>query len=193
MNIPRFTPLLMLAALVGCRSSASEGPAPATSEMWVSRWINEATQNEAILREKTVYPYHFVPETAELNDLGLRTVSVLAGHFVQHDGSMNVRQGDASEALQDARLAAVRAHLSERRCALPGGLRQHVGGQEIFAPKRFREEAQRLIPGQSTAAQSNDCGASKQDYQGRFSGSTALWLWRRGRPTQQSVQRCRCD
>jgi hypothetical protein len=71
-----------------------------------------------VIRQHTIYPYHFVADSAALNDLGRRDVAILAGHYasLQVDqgvppASMGVRRGDASPALYDARVRAVTAEL----------------------------------------------------------------------------------
>jgi hypothetical protein len=85
--------------------------------------IVRAHQNDfeaaAVIRQHTIYPYHFVADGASLNELGQRDVSILAGHYagLQVDQGMppatlSVRRGEAAPALYDARVRAVTAALT---------------------------------------------------------------------------------
>ena len=89
-----------------------------------------ASLQRAIIAQSTVYPYHFVPDAAELNGLGQRDVSVLAAHLRDHAGSLVVSRGSATQQLHDARVKAVLAALEQEggpanqvavREGLPGG------------------------------------------------------------------------
>lgn len=71
-----------------------------------------AIQN-AIITQHTVYPYHFVNNSAVLNPLGQRDLAVLARHFSQNPGELNVRRGDVEPALYQARMETVKARLAE--------------------------------------------------------------------------------
>lgn len=51
-----------------------------------------------------MYPYHFVSDAEELNELGRRDLLVLAGHFRRHEGILNVRRGETPPELYEARL-----------------------------------------------------------------------------------------
>lgn len=85
--------------------------------------IVRAHQNDfeaaAVIRQHTIYPYHFVAESATLNELGQRDVEILAGHYASLPGdggippaTLSVRRGDASPGLYDARVRAVTAELA---------------------------------------------------------------------------------
>jgi hypothetical protein len=85
--------------------------------------IVRANQNDieasGIIRQHTIYPYHFVPDSATLNELGQRDVAVLAHHYASLPAdpgvpppTMSVRRGDASPGLYDARVRAVTAELA---------------------------------------------------------------------------------
>ena len=84
-----------------------------TNEMWVGDWIRSASIEAAIIAEHTVYPYHFEPGSSALNDAGAHTVEVLAGHYHDTSGELNVNRGDASEALYQARIDALVAYMTE--------------------------------------------------------------------------------
>ena len=89
-----------------------------------------ASMQRAIVIQSALYPYHFVPDSADLNELGMNDLSVLAMHLRDHAGSLLISRGDASKELHEARVRAVLAALEESGVAktqvsvhdgLPGG------------------------------------------------------------------------
>jgi hypothetical protein len=84
------------------------------------RTINNIGVENAILAQHTLYPYHFVVGGERLNELGQRDFAVLARHFTEHPGLLNVRQGEAvAPELYQARVAYVTNRLKEAGIA-PG-------------------------------------------------------------------------
>jgi hypothetical protein len=66
----------------------------------------QATDN-GIVRQNTVYPYHFLAGTDELTPLGHRCVETLANHYRHRGGSVQVVRNGTSEDLYQARVAAI--------------------------------------------------------------------------------------
>jgi len=91
---------VLLALLAGC--SAPEHPRYGTGDLLLA-----ASMQRAIVVQSTLFPYHFVPDAAELNELGQRDLLVLARHFEKHSGALSVRAGDDTPALGEARIRAV--------------------------------------------------------------------------------------
>jgi hypothetical protein len=84
------------------------------------RTLNNIGVENAILTQHTLYPYHFIADSEKLNELGQRDFAVLARHFGEHPGILNVRQGDGiPPALYQARLVYVTSQLKEAGVA-PG-------------------------------------------------------------------------
>lgn len=110
-----FTAALVCLTLgvAACRSSSfdHEGPVGARN-LWVNEHIRQASLREAILTQSTLYPYHFVVGSDELNSLGWRDMEILAPHFVAHGGTLSVRRGDASQELYAERLQRVETALA---------------------------------------------------------------------------------
>jgi hypothetical protein len=79
-------------------------------ERWVVPTVRDAAVRKAIVVQRTLYPYHFAPDSAELNGLGRKDVDVLIEHFrdLDESGEVNVRRGDTPEPLYAARLESVR-------------------------------------------------------------------------------------
>jgi hypothetical protein len=75
--------------------------------------FTDSAINEAIISQHTLYPYQFETGGATLNELGRRDLKVLAAHFKDNPGQLNVRRGDAAQALYDARVNAVTSALAE--------------------------------------------------------------------------------
>lgn len=114
---------VLLGLLAAC--SAPEHPRYGTGDLLLA-----ASLQRAIVVQSTLFPYHFVPDAAQLNELGERDLQVLARHFQSHSGSLSVRRGDAGDALAEARLRAVVEALANAgvardhvlvRDGLPGG------------------------------------------------------------------------
>lgn len=78
----------------------------------ITTYSNMQIQN-AIISEHTLYPYHFVKNGAQLNELGERDLAVLVGHLSMNGGHLNVRKLDASPELYEARVSVVRQKLED--------------------------------------------------------------------------------
>jgi hypothetical protein len=127
----------LLAAHAGCQKADPDFKPRGTVNL-SHRTVNEAListyhlrpQDDAIIRQHTIYPYHFVANSATLNPLGRREVYVLAHHYRNNPGPLNVNQGDAPTPLYQSRVntvkdAMIAAGVSADRVAisdeLPGG------------------------------------------------------------------------
>ena len=78
------------------------------------RTLNNIGVENAIVTQHTLYPYHFAVDGEKLNDLGQRDFAVLARHFTEHPGLLNVRQGEGiSPELYKARVAHVTSRLKD--------------------------------------------------------------------------------
>jgi hypothetical protein len=78
----------------------------------VNSFSDIAMQN-AIISEHTLYPYHFVKNGADLNELGQRDLAVLTKHFMQNPGRLNVRQDSISADVYEARVNTVLDQMKE--------------------------------------------------------------------------------
>ena len=158
-------PLALLAAVlfaVGCESSQSTEQRPRTrsegviSDMHLS--MNTANvhafqlqQSEnAIIRQHTLYPYHFVAHSAELNDIGKHEVHVLARHYMANPGPVNLNRGGEDDGLYEARIKTVLDAMTMHGVAadgikvqegLPGG-DGYPSEQVVLVVERMRESDQ---------------------------------------------------
>ena len=74
--------------------------------------ISDTAVNNGIIAQHTLYPYHFMTGSAQLNDLGVRELAVLSDHFKTATGQLNVRKGDTGNELYQARLKTVTSALA---------------------------------------------------------------------------------
>ena len=100
-------PALVALTATGCNSPETEANMPGLNNSLAITSFREAQINKAIIVQRTLYPYHFVTDTAELTKLGHRDLAVLAGYYSKHSGTINVRRGDATQVLYDQRVAAI--------------------------------------------------------------------------------------
>jgi hypothetical protein len=98
---------LMALALAGCWSPADPEVMPGRAGQWSGDVIRAAAINKAIVTQHVIFPYHFLANTAELNPLGQRDLTVLADYYRSHPGALSVRRMGAAQTLYDARVAAV--------------------------------------------------------------------------------------
>ena len=107
----------LVAAATGCQNNqpyvSVSNEQRSASNAWTVNDLYEQQIHGAIIRQHTVYPYHFISQSADLNDLGQRDLEVLAEHFKDHPGHLNIRRGRTSDDLYGDRVATVLAALSE--------------------------------------------------------------------------------
>lgn len=166
------TALLALAAMVnGCEWSQQ----PAMTELGAPeakmvQTINDAAVRDGILRQSTIFPYHFEQGTAELNGLGQSTVAVLAERFRKNPGTVSVRRGDASVELHRQRIQRVAAALEKagvpratmRLADLPSSGDGLPGEQVLTILRTSPAPAPAFAPAAgSTSASTSDTGGSK--------------------------------
>lgn len=104
--------LVCVVLLCGCEQPQSE---PTVDESEINRKVVDtysdlAIQN-AVITQHTLYPYHFVNNSAQLNGLGQRDLSVLIQHFKDNPGQLNVQQGEAGSVLYQSRIQTIQEKL----------------------------------------------------------------------------------
>lgn len=126
-HLMKFAMSVLIAAAAGCNPQADDRR---QQNIWLRKSISDTAINQAILAQYTLFPYHFISNSPKLNELGRHDLDVLASHFSQHLGDLNVRQGDVATALYEARVATVIDALADAGVerdritvvdALPGG------------------------------------------------------------------------
>ena len=92
----------------------------------INTYKDTSVQN-AIISQHTLYPYHFVNNSAELNELGLRDIAVLSAHFDRNPGQLNIRHGNVSTDLYVDRIDFVldklkKAGINTRKIDITDGM-----------------------------------------------------------------------
>ncbi len=107
-------------AFLGCasppRATDSSTPEPAqqqAADAWMVAQVRDAAIVNAVVAQHTLFPYHFVANGDQLNELGARDLAVLAAHFRAQPGALSVRRGAAPEELYAARVQTVRKMLAD--------------------------------------------------------------------------------
>lgn len=115
MKLTTITTLVLLCLLTfGCQEENMEKPSDERlmNSRLMTSYNNIAIQN-AIVSEHTLFPYHFVKNGEELNELGERDLAVLSAHLARSGGHLNIRQLHVPTDLYEARVKLVRARLEE--------------------------------------------------------------------------------
>ncbi len=104
---------LLYLLIAGCTETEQD---PFNEQLINTELINTyndiAIQN-AIISQHTLFPYHFVKDGAELNELGQRDLDILAAHLIEHPGLLNVRRDNSSDDLYKTRVDFVLGKLKQ--------------------------------------------------------------------------------
>lgn len=135
------SPLIIAAAclIAGCGTLPTGTGNPAhlpwdeqrAANMMLAKPMFEESVSNAIIVQRTLFDYHFVPAKAQLTELGERDLTVLAGYFKETGGQLNVRRAGASDGLYGARIEGVVRFLAAAGVE-PGSLSvadSHAGGE----------------------------------------------------------------
>jgi hypothetical protein len=109
------TGLVLLSILVsGCQEeNVNKAPDERVMNTKLMEIYSNSSIQNAIISEHTLYPYHFVKDGADLNELGRRDLAVLARHFAKNGGPLNIRRLNAPDELYEARVGVVYAALQD--------------------------------------------------------------------------------
>lgn len=118
---------------------------------------NDTAMENAIIVQHSLYPYHFVNNSEQLNELGRRDLSILSKHFKEYPGQLNVGRDGTSETLYKARVAYVAGQLKKDgvdiskmaiSSGLPGG--SGMASSDVVqikeADQKVRNERRQSIP-----------------------------------------------
>jgi len=118
------------AFMVGCAPNEQKSQNQVLIDSELVNALNDTAIQNAIVSQHTLYPYHFMENGTELNELGRHDFAVLTKYFVEHPGSLNIRRGDVPADLYEARVNMIvehwkkagikmeRVHISD---GMPGG------------------------------------------------------------------------
>ena len=89
--------------IAGCTESTKTSQDKHRINSQLINTYNDIAMQNAIVSQHTMFPYHFVKNGAELNELGERDLGILAKHFVEHTGQLNIRRGNTPADLYTTR------------------------------------------------------------------------------------------
>ena len=100
--------------LFGCSGTVMEnGPDKSLINAELINALNDTAMRNAIISQHSIYPYHFVNNSDKLNELGVRDLAVLADHFKENPGRLNVCRDNTPEALYQDRANFILNQLKE--------------------------------------------------------------------------------
>ena len=98
---------------IGCQENMEESPNKHLINSQLVNSYNDIAMQNAIVTQHTLFPYHFVTDGAELNELGRRDLAALTSHFMNHAGHLNIRRQNTPADIYEARVNMVHARLQE--------------------------------------------------------------------------------
>ncbi|MDH4201692.1 MAG: hypothetical protein OEV87_02225 [Phycisphaerae bacterium] len=100
--------LVCVVVFCGCQEQQA---GPTVDESQVNRKIVDTYSDlmiqNAVIAQHTLYPYHFVNNSAQLNGLGERDLAALVQHFQENPGQITVHQGKTEPLLYQSRAQTV--------------------------------------------------------------------------------------
>jgi hypothetical protein len=106
--------LLVCVLICGCEESLQPEPIDKSAvNAELINTFNDISMENAIIAQHTLYPYHFIQNGGQLNKLGERDLSILAAHFKDYPGQLNIRRDGTTEDLYQARVSYILEQLTE--------------------------------------------------------------------------------
>jgi hypothetical protein len=100
--------LVCVVVFCGCQEQQA---GPTVDQSQVNRKIVDTYSDlmiqNAVVAQHTLYPYHFVNNSAQLNGLGERDLAALVQHFQENPGQITVHQGKTEPLLYQSRAQTV--------------------------------------------------------------------------------------
>lgn len=108
--------------------------------------VQEAAMKNAILEQHALFPYHFVPGSATLTEVGQRDLSFLTDNYKTNPGPLALIKGDTPDELYSLRKNAVATALQQAGLASiaitdgPVGGRGMTGQAAVIARRAKKED-----------------------------------------------------
>jgi len=104
---------LPLVLLAGCTEDMQKSQDTHSLNSRLIESYGNTSIDNAIVSQRTLFPYHFVNDSAELNELGRNDLDVLIKHFKENPDGLNIRQGEVSNRIYQARVDLVLKKMQE--------------------------------------------------------------------------------
>jgi hypothetical protein len=106
--------VLSCVILCGCEEAVQREPVnKSLVNTELINTLNDLAIENAIVNQHTLYPYHFVDNSEQLNELGRRDLDILASHFKQYPGKLNISSDGTDERLYQGRLTYITEQLDK--------------------------------------------------------------------------------
>lgn len=146
--------LLALPALIVACNQVQPGDRHPTMNRWMVDTYTDDMAVNAVIAGRTIYPHHFVEGTASLNARGERSLNILAKHFKDHAGTLNVRQAETDDGLYQKRLQAVRDALVSRGVDVDNvTLADGSAGGDGITSEQWRKPAENVKTSEESSTQ----------------------------------------
>jgi len=134
--------------------------------------VRDSGVKAAIISQHTLYPYHFEQDRANLNELGQRDLTVLAGRLRSHAGELNIPRNGTDAALYESRVQWVMESLKAQGIAADHvkivegvGMTDGAPSEDVVREVRgLRTQSQTQMQNE-TSSQSQSSGASMAEGQ----------------------------
>jgi hypothetical protein len=144
---------LLCVFVCGCNKHVNEGRMNAG----LINAYNDTAMENAIIAQHSLFSYHFINNSDQLNELGRRDLSILTKHFKEYPGPLNISRDGISENLYKARVAYISKQLKKDGIdtskltisdGLPGG--SGMASTEVVqireADQKARNERRQIYP-----------------------------------------------
>ena len=75
--------------------------------------FNDTAIENAIIAQHTLYSYHFIDNSSQLNELGMRDLAILSRHYKEYPGPLNISRDGVDEAIYQERITYVAGQLEK--------------------------------------------------------------------------------
>jgi len=105
--------ILFCILTTGCQEDIDNNSSDRLIYSQLVKSYNDIAIQNAIVSQHTLFPYHFVKNGAELNELGQRDFAALTSHFIKYPGHLNIRRQNTAADLYEARVNMIHERLQE--------------------------------------------------------------------------------
>ncbi len=104
---------LLCVFLCSCNKTHKEAINEGQMNAGLINAYNDTAMENAIIAQHSLYSYHFVNNSDQLNELGRRDLSILSKHFKEYPGQLDISHDGTNKNLYQARLAYVTGQLKK--------------------------------------------------------------------------------